>query len=190
LGTAIILLVLFHLTWRYLSQMISGSSDAIKVGPAAVSIRTLGELLNALHPWALSDRLLCVLGLATLTAAVVLGLSPLSPFGPQEIPPAVKNFLVHYADGQTKTVAIGGLIEIPADTQALIEAVVPDQVDTSCSWFTMKGRQLPAQGCAMRYNAPFEGNRDVLSVLVRSPCKTWQTFAGLHIGLVHDQSQP
>ncbi len=178
---AVILLLLFQLAWRYLGPAIREVSGSVEVGPIAVPIILLTSLADALHLWILSDLALWVLAIVLSLAVGLIGPSPFSPFPIHESPPIIQNFLVHYADSHTETFAAGDLIELPADTQTLVEAVVSDQADVLCDWFAVKGTQIPAKGCATIYSPPFEVNRDALSVLAQSRCKTWQAFAGLHI---------
>jgi hypothetical protein len=121
------------------------------------------------------------------SAAVILGLSQFFPFRTAEATPIIQQFLVHHADGSTETFAAGDLVEIAAYTQVLVEAVVSDQADVSCTWSVVRGTKLPAEGCATLYSSPLEGNRDALSVLAQSPRKTLQVFAGVHIKVVQVQ---
>ncbi len=181
---AVILLLLFQSVWRYLGPAIREVSDSVEVGPLTVPISVLTALADALHLWILSDLALWVLAIVLSLAVGLVGLSPFSPFPIHESPPIIQNFLVHYADNHTETFAAGDLVEIPAYTQALVKAVVSGQADVLCTWPVVKGTQLPAEGCATLYSPPLEGNRDALSVLAQSPCKTWQAFAGLHIKVV------
>lgn len=184
---AVILLLLFHLIWRLLAPVIREFSDSIEVGSVAVPIRVLVSLLDALHLWIRPDWVSWVLSIILFAAAVVLGLSPVSPFRIEETPPIVQKFCVHHADGSTETFAVGDFVKVRAYTQVLVEAAVSDQAEVSCRWFAVKGMQLPARGCATLYSPPLEGNRDALSVLAESPGKTWQTFAGLHINVLQVQ---
>ena len=185
LSLAVIIVLLSHLVWRHFNLAIKQFSGTIKVGPLSdVTSKSLAPLLDALHPWRLSNQALWALAIVLFAATGILGLSPLSPFGVTETSPVIQNFLVHYADSHTETFAAGDLIELPADTPSLVEAMVSDQADVSCDWFAVKGTQIPAKGCATIYSPPFEVNRDALSVLAQSPCKTWQAFAGLHIKVV------
>lgn len=184
---AVILLLLFHLIWHLLAPVIREFSDSIEVGPVAFPIRVLVSLLDALHLWIRPDWVSWVLSIILFAAAVVLGLSPVSPFRIEETPPIIQKFCVYHADGSTETFAVGDFVKVRAYTQVLVEAEVSDQAEVSCMWFAVKGMQLPARGCATLYSPPLEGNRDALSVLAESPGKTWQTFAGLHINIVQVQ---
>lgn len=187
---AVILLVLFNLFWRYLNPVIKVSGGTVKVAWVAFPIKVLASLSDALHPWIISNPVLWVLAIVLFLAAGLVGVGPFSLFPVQESTPIIQDFLVHYADSQTETFAAGDLVEIPAYTQALVEAVVSGQADVSCTWSAVKGTQLPQKRCATIYSPPFEGNQDALSVLAQSPCKTWQAFAGLHINVVQVQPQP
>jgi hypothetical protein len=177
---AVVLLLLFHLVWRYLGPVIRGFGGPIEVaGIVTLPIRALALLIDALHPRRLPNWALWVLTTVLFLAAVILNLSPLSPFRTRDTPPIIENFVVRYTDGQTETFSAGRLVEVSAYTPVLIEATISDSDDVSCAWSTVKGTQQPAKGCAMRYSPPLEGNRDALSVLVQSPCAAQQTFAGL-----------
>jgi len=181
---AVILLMLFHLSWRHLNPVIKASGGTVKLVWGAFPIQVFAALSDALHPWILSDLALWGVAIVLSLAVGLVGLSHFSPFRIQEPPPIIQHFLVHYPDGRTGTFAAGDLVEIPAYTQALVEAVVSGQADVLCTWAVVKGRQIPAKGCATLYSPPLEGSRDTLSVLAQSPCKTWQAFAGLHIDSV------
>jgi len=178
LSVACIILPLGHLLWRYLIPVL----EDILLTPKLDLLVTLGD---ALHPWRLSNRTLPVAAtIVIITGAIIL-------FGPwfriPETLPIIQYFSVGYTDTHTETFAAGDLVEIPARTQVLVEAVVSDQ-EVLCTWSAMKGTNLPVTGCATLYSPPLGEEYDVLNVLVQSPCKTWQKFADLHIKVV--QAQP
>jgi hypothetical protein len=168
--------------------VIKASGGTVKVVWGAFPIQVFAALSDALHPWILSDLALGGLAIVLSLAVGLVGLSRFSPLRIQEPPPIIQHFLVHYHDSHTETFAAGDLVEIPAYTQALVEAVVSGQADVLCTWAVVKGGQAPAKGCTTLYSPPLEGNRDALSVLAQSPCKTRQAFAGLHINVV--QAEP
>jgi len=185
---AIILLTLCHLVWRYLNPVFKVSGGTVDVALVAVPIRVIASLADALHPYPqiLSDTALWISAVVISLAAGILGLSPLSPFCVQEATPIIQNFLVH-RDGLTGTYDAGDVFEIPAYTHALVEAVAAGETDVPCTWSVAQGMQSPAKGCAIVYYPPIEGDRDALSVLVQSPCRSRQTFAGLHVHILQDQ---
>jgi hypothetical protein len=182
LSLAVILLLLFHLVWRYLGPVIKESGDPIEVaGIINLPIRVLTTMIDALHPQKLPGWILWTSAIVLFLVAGMLNLSPLSPFRIRDTPPIIENFVVRYADGHTETLPTGGLVKISAYAHVLIEATVSNSDDVSCVWSTVKGTQLPARGCAMRYSPPLGANRDALGVLIQSPCAAQQTFAGLSI---------
>ncbi len=182
---AVILLLLFHLVWRYIGPVLNGFNGSIKVaGIITAPIRMLTSLIDALHPQGLPGWALWASTIILFSVAGILNLSPLSPFRIRDACPIIQNFVVRYADGHTETISAGGLVKVSAYTHVLIEAAVSDSNDVSCAWSTAKGTQRPAKGCAVRYSPPLEGNRDATSVLVQSPCAAQQTFVGLSIEVI------
>ena len=180
-------MAIFHLFWRYLDPVLKEIREPVEVGPVNVSINTIASLIDILHPRQLSVRTLWLLAIILLSAGI-FGLSSLSPFRTTELSPSLQNFTVRYGDGHTEAFFAGDLVKVQKDTNVIIEAGVADREGISCIWSTQKGNQHPVEGCAVRYSPPLGEKQDALSVLVQSPCKTQQTFAGLAIEIT--QSQP
>ncbi|MBI1882545.1 MAG: hypothetical protein HYR94_30595 [Chloroflexi bacterium] len=169
---------MFHLTWRYLGEALL--SLVIPIGPLEIPIGQLAALFERLHPRALPSYFLWMQALIFFLVAGFLW-SPWSPLSNPEPVPSIQNFLVHHTDDDVETYALGSLLQIERDASVLVEAKVPNQPDISCIWSATKGTLLPATGCAVQYSTPVEGNWDTLTILVQTPCKTYQAFAGLNI---------
>ena len=191
LGRAVILLLLgFHLLWRFLSSFLIAITLHGTLGPLSIITRDFSRLLDQLHPWILSNVALGVWLIVLPLAAWVLGLSPLSPFRPEEAMPNIQSFSVRYLDGTTKLLMPGDAVEIIANEQVLVEAEALQQTDLPCTWSVARGTKQPAEGCSILYSAPFEGAHDTLVVLIQSPCQKQQAYAGLHINIVQALSSP
>jgi len=124
-------------------------------------------------------------------AVVFIGLLAWITLGPLrpliwETPPVIQEFVVHRDDGTTEMFAPGAVVRIPENALWRVEVVV-DQVGVSCTWFSHEGRPLPSEECTASYRPPREGDQAALSVMVESPRKTRQSFAGLHIQIVRTQ---
>lgn len=184
---AIILLVLFNLIWRHLNPVIKASGGTVEMVWIAVPIQVLASLADALHPWTLSDVALWVLAIVLSLAAVILGISPLSPFPPPcEETPIVQRFSVQYLERDEMTISFkpGDVVEINAGELVLVQAETLGQDGAVCTWSAANGSLQPAEGCATLYSAPFSGTHDILDVLAQSPCKTQSASASLHITVV------
>ncbi len=184
-SAAIVTLELFHLTWRFLRDSLPADL-AIQIGPIKIPIGPLARLLDRLHPWTLSDPVLLIQAFAFFMIAGILWFPASSPFSTDYVP-TIQDFLVHHTDGQTHHYPPGDLLQIKKATMVLVEARTSAQPGISCAWSTTEGNLLPAGGCATQYSTSITGNRDTLAVLVKSPCKAYQTFAGLHIEIVEDK---
>jgi len=184
---AVILLMLFHLSWRHLNPVVKASGGTIKVAWVAVPIEIFASLSDALHPWILSDPALWVLAVVLSLVAVILGISPLTPLPPpSEKTPIVQSFSVQFLERDEMTISLkpGDTLEIMADEQVLVQAEALGKAAPLCTWSAANGRLQPAEGCAILYSAPFSGNRDILDILAQSPCKTQSASASLHITVV------
>ncbi len=184
---AVILLLLFHLVWRYLNPVIKASGGTVEMVWIAVPIQVLASLADALHPWILSDVASWVLAIVLSLATVILGISPLSPFPPpSEETPIVQSFSVQYLERAAMTISFepGDVVEINAGELVLVQAETLGQDGTLCTWSAANGSLRPAEGCATLYSAPFSGTHDILDILAQSPCKTQSASASLHITVV------
>jgi hypothetical protein len=186
LSLAIVTLELFHLTWRYLGDSLLNL--VIPIGPLKIPIEPLAALFEQLHPRPLHAYVLWTQAFIFLVVAGLLWFPVSSPFSKSDQVPDIRNFLVHYTDSRAETHLPGGLLQIANDMSVLVEVETLAQPDISCTWAATRGSLLPAGRCATQYSTPVGGNRDTLTVLVQSPCKAYQAFAGLHIEIV--QTEP
>jgi len=180
---AVILLVLFHLAWRYFNPVFKVAGGTVTVTWIALPIKVLASLADALHPWILSDLVLWVSAICLFLAAVILGLTPLSPLpSPPEETVIIQSFSVEYPERAATTVSLepGDMIEIEADELVLVKVRTLGQVGL-CKWSAFNGSLHPAEGCSTLYSAPFDEVYDVLDVLAQSPCKTQNASASLRI---------
>jgi hypothetical protein len=182
---AVIVLMLFHLSWRYLNPVIKATSGEIKVALLAAPIELLTKLADALHPYPsrLPDAVLWTLAVALSLATVILGLSPLSPFPPTEAPPIVRSFSVQFLERDKMTIYIkpGELFELVPSEQVLVQAETFGEAVPLCTWSAANGGLQPAAGCATLYSAPFHETYDVLDFRAQSPCRTQNACASLNI---------
>ncbi len=184
-SSAILLVLLCHLTWRSLNPVLKASGGVIEVAWIAVPIKVLASLFDALHPWILPDSALWALAIVLPLAAVILVVSPLSPLPP---PPEetliVQGFSVEYLEGDgAMSLGPGDEIELTADELVLVRAEVLGETGP-CEWSAANGSLLPAEGCSILYSAPFHETYDILDILVQSPCKTQNACASLRIKVV------
>ncbi len=183
LSVGVIILNVIHLAWRTFRPNIGGNT--IQVLGLEVSIRALDEL----HLWKLPNLALWLLAVLSIIAALVLGLSSLSPFRPIEATPVIQSFDVQFPDGSMRSYKPGDVLEITANQQVLVEAITVGQPSTLCAWSAVSGALQPAAGCSTLYSFPPGGEIDSLAVLVQSPCLTRQAFAGLSI-IMSPQNSP
>ena len=184
LSLAIVALELFHLTWRYLGQALL--QLAIHIGPVEIQIGQFAALFEQLHPRSVPDWILGIQALVLFVIAGILWFPASSPFSSDQVP-VIQYFLVHYTNSETERYAPGSLLQIAKGTMVLVEAETSGQPGISCAWSTTNGFLLPVGKCATQYSTPIEGNRDTLAVSAKSPCKTYLTFAGLHIEVLEDE---
>lgn len=180
-SAAIVTLELFHLTWRYLGNTLSNL--VISIGSIKIPLGQLAALFELLHPRAVNVYVLWAQAFIFLTISGVLWSPALSPFSSDQVPD-IQYFLVHHADGHIERYAPGSLLPIEKDTMVLVEVQTSTRPGISCAWSTTAGTLLPARGCATRYSTSMEENRDTLAVVVKSPCRVYQAFAGLHIEIL------
>jgi hypothetical protein len=184
---AIILLMLFHLTWRSFNPIIKASGGTVKVSLIAVPIRVLASLFDALHPWPLPDSGLWICAIVVSLAVGILGLSPFSPFPPQrEEPPIVQSFSVQFLEREERTQVLrpGDVVELRPDEQLRVQADTLGETVPLCTWSAINGALQSAGGCSTLYSAPFHEIYDVLDVQAQSQCKTQSACASLHIRVV------
>lgn len=185
---AVIVLMLFHLSWRYLNPVIKATGGEIKVSLLATPIELLTKLADALHPYPsrLPDAVLWTLAVALSLTTAILGLSPLSPFLPTEEPPIVQSFSVQFLERDKMTIYIkpSDLFELVPSEQVLVQAETFGEAAPLCTWSAANGGLQPAVGCATLYSAPFHETYDVLDLQAQSPCKTQDACASINIKVV------
>jgi len=179
---AIILVLLFHLIWRFLNQRLSPLAETVTIQGVNVAVKAIVQVFNALHPWQLSDRTMILFTVIPSLAIGFLGLSPQTPFYISEGTPIVKSFSVKYPDGTSVPLKQKNIIEIKGGEFVLIEAVL-EQPNLLCTW-SAKGTLLPTKECSVQYSAPLGELYDTLTVKVQSACGTQQTYEGLQIKVV------
>lgn len=181
LSSAIVALELFHLIWRHLGNSLLGL--VIPIGRLEIPIRPFATLFEQLHPRMVPNCILWIQAFAFFVFAGLLWCPALSPFSSDQVPD-IQQFLVHHTDGHIERYAPGSLLSIEKDTMVLVEAKTSTRPGISCAWSTTAGTLLPVGGCATRYSTSMEENRDTLAVLIKSPCRVYQAFAGLHIEIL------
>jgi hypothetical protein len=182
-GLAIILVLLFHFIWRFLHQPLGVLIESLKIQGIQVAAKALIQVLNALHPWQLSNRALILCTVIPSLVIGVVGLSAWSPFYLPEGTPIVTNFSVKYPDGTPLPLKQGNAVEIKRGASVLVEAAL-DQSDLVCSWSAVNGTVQLVKDCAILYGPPLGGLYDTLTVKVQSACRTQQTYDGLQIRIV------
>jgi len=179
---ALILLILLHLTWRYMGRKLE--KLRLSLGHARFVVEHLKAFFDELHPWGLSLRALWIAGAAVIAMALFLR-SSRSPFHLPELPPEVQGFSIHSSGGDAQRFATGDQVEIPPGESVLVQAVI-DRGSSRCRWSTENGNIQASAGCSAAYSAPLGAARDTLSVSVKSPCGTYSTSASLSIEVTHN----
>lgn len=179
---AIILVLLFHLTWRFLHQPLSSLIESLKIQGIQFAAKALIQVLDALHPWQLSNRALILCTVIPSLVIGVAGSSPLSPFYRPEGTPLITGFAVKYADGTPISLKQRNNIEVRRGTPVLVEAAL-DRSDLACTWAALNGTVQLVQDCSILYSVPLGERYDTLTVNVQSACKTQQTYDGLQISI-------
>jgi hypothetical protein len=132
------------------------------------------------------DRALWFLAFILGVLALVL-LSPFTSLPVVEPALVVQNFKIHFPDGTDETRLPGDEVEILSGSQILVEGELLQPISVHCTWSTIRGRLLPAEGCASYYNAPLIGNIDTLTVQVQSRCKTQEAYSSIWISVAASQ---
>ncbi len=181
-SAGLVTLGLFHLIWRYLGEMLMHID--IQIGSHKVRIGQFAKLFESLHLRVLPDFILWGQFSVFLVLAAVLWFPSTSPFTHLDTVPNIQEFLVYHTPNHPETYGPGDLLPIPRGTGVHIEARAIAQPNISCAWSTTRGSLFPEKGCATQYSTPIEGNRDTLTVEIRSPCKTYRISTNLHIGII------
>lgn len=192
-SAGIILLMFFHLFWRHFTPLMPANPDGgadgnVALGILRVSLKTIQAILDELHPWKLSTRRLWVLAALLLLSIGFANLSTLSPFRVSGEKPIVQGFFVQRLDGTTETLNPGDVLSILANERLQIEARIHAVSEASCTWSIAGSDASVVKGCSIVFGLPSGRQRDSLTVIVQSPCSTYQTNAGLHV--VEQQAAP
>jgi hypothetical protein len=122
--------------------------------------------------------------LAGIFVIILIGLAFSILFIPDSTP-IVKKFSIELPEQETILVTPGSVIEIGYGKNAYIRPIIAEGNSGQLTWFIARGnKQLIDQG--IKYIAPDEGGIDVLTVLVESSHGTQETYASLHIIVIHD----
>lgn len=179
IGTALCLVLICHLFWRYFHVDIRSAKGTLRLVIARLRLdRWLFVIADRLHPWWLSVPALWSVTLLVLLTSLFLFLNSLSPLMRAEMPPYIEIFRVQGASGREVAVRPGGFAEVRSGDSVRIEAEVLDC--GSCQWSASLG-EIHDAGCVAQYQAPFYGSRDTLWVLLKSPCQTQDGLAGLNV---------
>jgi hypothetical protein len=182
---SLLLLMIFHLVWRYCRSMLAPLTGAVNVAKIDVPIKLVVSLGDVLHPWGPSDTIAWISVAGVVLFAVILGSSLLFLFPPlREDPPVVQRFTVQFLEvDSTQAFKPGDQVELEPAQQVLVRAECLQQEEPLCTWSALNGSVEPVEGCAVLYSAPFDEADDILSVKSQSFCKTHEAYASLHISV-------
>jgi hypothetical protein len=177
----VFLWVLFHWLWRYIYPGLQNLSGTIVFRGLEFSGKKLINLFEGLHVRRLPGRALWFL-LFTSVVALVIVLSPFSPFRLSESPPVIQSFSIQYLSTDLiRSYHPGEAIEIAPGQQVLVEAKVLGVCAMPCEWHAVNGVLLPGDKCSTLYTRSVGKGGDILTITVRSPCKTLQTSSSVFI---------
>ncbi len=83
------------------------------------------------------------------------------------------------AQSRDQAIRPGDVISVSGST--LITAKISGACALPCEWQTINGTMVPGATCSVYYTPPGNGEKDTLTVIARSPCKTTQTEATIFI---------
>jgi hypothetical protein len=177
-------LSLLHVVWPLFrpQERVASSNVEVEILGLKVSVN-LAFLVDALHlgvppPW------VTYVGVPVVIVSVALSIY-LVP-GTPESTPIVESYLVFYNGGETVNLGPGEAtkqgIELRPGHSVLIGVNIMDNADVHCTWDATQGdKPRPEQGCASWYTAPLRENKDLISILIQSKCKTRERQVNLPV---------
>jgi hypothetical protein len=178
-----------HMIWRWACSR----SEDLSIKCAVIDIfwvftikLPIASILDELHPWTRSNRVVYKWGIVLIAFAVILlWVSP----APHEPPPRVEAFSVKYPTNETVSLGPSDLsegIEVRAGDSIVVKAETGENPNVHCTWYAdSHGKLPPDEGkCDARYRAPLDKEYDSVTVQVQSPCRTCETWASVPIEIV------
>jgi len=184
LSVVSISLIIFHLIWRSVfSVMPKKTEGTVKFAIITIPLSGLIGILNEIHPWKLTSRLLGTLLLIFLVSGVFLNLSSYSPLYKGGEPFAIQGFAVQRLNSPSEQLASGETLTMTAGEKVFLEVVLLGDTQVSCTWFIVTNGNNTETGCSIAYGALTPGEDDILSVFVQPACGSRQESANLLIAV-------
>jgi hypothetical protein len=182
-SVAFVSLAIFHVIWRNFYILIPPNFDeTIKLGVVTIPLTILITILNEIHPWKLSSRLLGFSLIIFSALALFLNLHPYSPFHKGGGLLAIPSFMVQRLDSPSpEQLAPGGTLTIKAGEKVFLELALLGETQVLCTWFTTSSSENAIQGCSILLDVPSPIKRDVLTVFMQPVCGSRQESVSLNV---------
>lgn len=184
---AITVLLFCHLCWRFLRREIIAFGEIITVKWfITISISKLTLLLDALHFWWLSNRILFSLTVLLFFMSGIVYINPPFFIRPNEAIPCIQHFFIKcpYTSTQTIPIEPDTMLTVTANERIWVSPT-EEEKDAYCAWYSNRGGlDYNGKNCSVLYTAPLQKGNDTLTLRMQSPCKTREAYASIHIQIV------
>jgi hypothetical protein len=170
-GLSILIVLVFHSLWHIISPALDGATAGggeITLFGIKIPIGTAQSIIDAFHPWLLSER---VFWPAIIAGIVVTSFSLIAvPINNQPVPTLIR-FSISVDDGSVPArLSVGTPLELQPGQIATVEAIIGELKGANCSWESLNGELVDVAGCKITYIAPQFGNFDFLELTIASRC--------------------
>jgi hypothetical protein len=183
-GLSILTILVMHFLWRIISPALDAATDgggAITLfGSIAINIGAFQSIIDALHPWKLSDR---VFWPATIIGTVITAIGLIAAPINSQASPTLAHFSILIEDSAPSTLSIGTPLKLQRGQKATIEAAIGKLKGVNCSWKSVHGVLIEVDGCKVSYIAPQFVGVDFLEIKIASSCSRYTLLSGLVVNI-------